>query len=389
MNQPLPLLGGITPHQFLQQYWQKKPLLIRNALPNLPPLISPEELAGLACEEEVESRIVIEKGGDRPWQLLNGPFDEQHFLDLPESHWTLLVQEANKHLPELTSLVDQFNFIPRWRFDDVMISYAPDQGTVGPHYDYYDVFLIQVSGKKRWQINTAPVAPDNTLADIPLRIMADFSAESEWMLEPGDMLYLPPGVAHHGVALGESITYSVGYRALSENELLTSLLDDVVAHNPPHRYLQTAQQALQNNPGEIAPATLQQLRSVLARIPQDDAGLAQWFGRYITEPRVMPPDLGDPDYNEALLLAQCQNFPLQRCSSFSRFNFTHLDGVTTLFVDGESYPLPADIAGLVPLLCNQSQLTTLQLHPYLKHASGRQLLTQLAQAGVIYFDEQD
>ena len=171
MTDHRPLLGGLNPARFLADHWQKKPLLVKNALPGFTSPISPDELAGLACEEEVESRIVLECDGPQPWALESGPFDEDRFAHLPETHWTLLVKEGNRYLPELVTLLEQFNFIPNWRIDDIMVSYAPAHGSVGPHIDQYDVFLIQGLGQRRWQISTDPVADDNVIPGIDLRIM--------------------------------------------------------------------------------------------------------------------------------------------------------------------------------------------------------------------------
>jgi len=195
------LLGGLTPERFLAEYWQKRPLLVRQAIPGFKSPLSADELAGLACEPEVESRLILEKGGSRPWQLEHGPFEEERFATLPESHWTLLVQRVNHWVPAVADLLDHFAFLPSWRLDDIMISYAADQGSVGPHTDQYDVFLLQGAGRRRWQID-ASVTDESPLLDHPdLRILAQFHATDEWVLEPGDLLYLPPGLAHYGVAL--------------------------------------------------------------------------------------------------------------------------------------------------------------------------------------------
>ena len=184
-------LGQHTPAGFLQHYWQQKPLLIRQALANdALPTLSPDELAGLACETDIESRLILEKDGPHPWQLENGPFDAERFASLPESHWTLLVQDVDKFVPQVAELLQWFRFVPDWRIDDVMISYAIDQGSVGPHVDNYDVFLLQIHGRRRWRISTQPIADDNFIPDIPLNILQQFDAEQEWLLEPGDMLYL-------------------------------------------------------------------------------------------------------------------------------------------------------------------------------------------------------
>lgn len=211
---------------FLAHYWQRKPLLIRQALADFELPLSPEELAGLACETGVHARLVQEAGGETPWQLRYGPFSENDFLSLPESHYSLLVSDCEKWMPELNELVDQFHFIPSWRIDDLMISYAPDQGSVGPHLDEYDVFLLQASGKRRWFYTDERLDSPALIPDIDLAILAEVNFDQEVLLEPGDILYLPPGIAHHGVAEGPCMTCSIGFRAPSQAEIMESVLQE-------------------------------------------------------------------------------------------------------------------------------------------------------------------
>ena len=217
------LLGGLSAEEFLQQYWQKKPLLIRQAIPGYSAPLSPDELAGLACEQEVESRLILEKDANAPWRLELGPFTESRFSQLPATHWTLLIQKANQLLPQLAELLDQFNFIPNWRVDDVMVSYAPTFGSVGPHLDQYDVFLLQGLGTRRWQISTQDCSQTPLLENTELRILREFTPEQDWLLEPGDMLYLPPRFPHHGVAIDPSITLSIGFRAPGRRDMIGAL----------------------------------------------------------------------------------------------------------------------------------------------------------------------
>lgn len=385
-NSPLTLLGGISKAQFLSEYWQKKPLLIRGALSDFNAPISADELAGLACEEEVESRIVIEKDGRHPWELRCGPFTEDQFATLPESHWTLLLQEANKHIPELSALLDQFDFIPSWWLDDIMISYAADQGTVGPHYDRYDVFLLQVEGKKHWKINSQPVADDNIIDNISLRIMKTFTSEQEWLLEPGDMLYLPPGVAHHGVALGESITYSIGYRALSQQELLASYFDFVLEQNGSDDYFGDPALSQQQHPGEITTATIAQLTTLLQTMPLDAESIGRWFGKFITEPN-NPSERFLPEHS----LGQSQCLALLKTTRLirneqCRFNFiTQADGSTNLYIDGDEYTLSPQQANFGYIICDCSHYDYQQLSPYLADTDSLELLLHWINDGIIYF----
>ncbi|WP_286162407.1 cupin domain-containing protein [Methylobacillus flagellatus] len=277
----LPLLGGISAHEFLRDYWQKKPLLIRGALPGFSGVLSPDELAGLACEDEVQSRLV--RHADPQWQVEQGPFDETDFAELPERDWTLLVQGVNHHLPEAAELLQQFNFIPYARLDDLMVSYAPDGGGVGPHFDSYDVFLLQGQGQRLWRVSEQQDL--SIVEDAPLRILQRFDTEQEWLLQPGDMLYLPPRLAHWGIAVGECMTYSIGFRAPSAQELGHEFLSYLQEHlYLPGLYADPDLQ-LQSSPALIAPAMQTQVADVLSQIRWDAMDVARFLGRYLSEPK--------------------------------------------------------------------------------------------------------
>ncbi len=218
--------GAISQEEFLSDYWQKKPLLIKQALPGFISPLSADELAGLSLEEEFESRLITGSTRDNRWSLSEGPFPEETFADLPQADWTLLVQGVDRFIPEVEALIDHFNFIPRWRFDDVMISYAAKGGSVGPHFDHYDVFLLQGSGKRHWALSRQYCSLDNYLEGVPLRIMKQFTAEQQFEVEAGDLLYIPPKVAHHGVSLSDDCTsLSFGYRSYSAEEMFEELAD--------------------------------------------------------------------------------------------------------------------------------------------------------------------
>ena len=218
--------GKISEQEFLTDYWQKKPLLIKHALPNFISPISPDELAGLSLEEDFESRLITGSTTSRQWSLTQGPFSEATFETLPEKEWTLLVQGVDRQLDEIHDLIQHFDFIPRWRFDDVMISYAATGGSVGPHFDYYDVFLLQGSGRRRWELSSQFCTLGNYLKDVPLRIMDQFTPEQTLEVEPGDVLYIPPKIAHHGVSMSDDCTtLSFGYRSYSTQELFAHSQD--------------------------------------------------------------------------------------------------------------------------------------------------------------------
>ena len=280
-NQPLPLLGNITPAQFLAEYWQKKPLLIRNAITNFIGLLDANDLAGLSCEDDVQARIIEHVKGK--WQVTDGPFDEDVFSTLPEKDWTLLVQSVNHHLPEAASLLARFNFIPHARLDDLMISYAPDGGGVGPHFDSYDVFLLQGSGKRLWRVSEQQDL--NLVESAPLKILKNFVTEQEYVLEAGDMLYLPPQVAHWGIAIGDCMTYSIGFRAPKAQELGSEFLSFIQEKiNLPGLY-QDPDLTLQSHASDISTNMVSQVNNILKNITWDDAVIGEFLGVYLSEPK--------------------------------------------------------------------------------------------------------
>ncbi|MEO8161592.1 MAG: cupin domain-containing protein, partial [Arenimonas sp.] len=223
---------GMPVDEFLRGYWQKKPLLIRQAFPGYEAPLTPEDLAGLACEESALSRLVQYERKTDAWTVRSGPFDEAEFPRLGDRDWTLLVQDMDKWDADVRALLDRFRFLPAWRIDDVMISFATPGGSVGPHVDQYDVFLLQAQGRRRWQVDVDPQAPRGFRPEVELKLLQEFTASNEWVLEPGDMLYLPPGVPHHGEAIDACMTFSIGMRAPSRAELLVDLVEELAASLP-------------------------------------------------------------------------------------------------------------------------------------------------------------
>ena len=268
---------------FLKDYWQKKPLIIRQALPDFINPLSPDELAGLALEDEVESRLVLETPNSAPyWQLKTGPFLESDFSTLPKTHWTLLVQGVDRLIPDVASLLNHFDFIPQWRIDDVMISYAVNQGSVGPHYDNYDVFLYQASGQRLWSLTTKDCNQENYLNDVELRIMNRFEVEEEFLLEAGDMLYLPPHVGHHGVSQSDDcMTYSFGYRSYQGVELWNSYGDYLADQNNSLLYKDPDWSEGQAT-SEISSSALLNAKRVMQQLLGNEQQMKSWFGSFIT-----------------------------------------------------------------------------------------------------------
>ncbi|PXW90847.1 50S ribosomal protein L16 3-hydroxylase [Nitrosomonas sp. Nm84] len=274
-------LGGITLKDFLRDYWQKRPLLIRNALPGFDGLLTPDELMRLACDEDAQSRLVVQKKGK--WHLKHGPFSDNDLARLPKKQWTLLVQDVNHFLPSARDLLSRFRFIPHARLDDLMVSFAPKGGGVGPHFDSYDVFLLQGMGSRRWQISAQQ--DDQFIADAPLRVLRNFQPEQEWVLEAGDMLYLPPHYAHNGIAEDDCMTYSIGFRAPSHHELITQFLNylqDNVAMEG--RYSDPDLQ-LQLHSSKISAAMQSQVNSILKKIKWNRSDIEDFLGIYLSEPK--------------------------------------------------------------------------------------------------------
>jgi len=280
-SETLTLLGGISAETFLKEYWHKKPLLIRGAIPNFEGFLSPNELAGLACEEDVQSRLISTV--KKQWKLEQGPFAEKRFAKLPERDWTLLVQSVNHHLPEANDLLQQFNFIPYARLDDLMVSYAPDGGGVGPHFDSYDVFLLQGCGQRLWRISEQQDL--SLLEGAPLRILQNFKTEQEFTLSAGDMLYLPPHVAHWGIAIGDCMTYSIGFRAPSAQELVGEFLNYLQEHRTFSGMYADPDLAVQAHPAEIGQGMVRQASSILDELKWSDKDVADFLGLYLTEPK--------------------------------------------------------------------------------------------------------
>ena len=347
-------LGDISPETFMEEYWQKKPLLIRQAFADFKSPITADELAGLACEEEVDSRIVMEKDGEHPWFPVFGPMDETIFNSMPETHWTLVVNDMEKYLPELAWIVDRFRFIPEWRLDDLMVSYAADQGSVGPHVDLYDVFLLQGEGKRRWQISTREVTEDNQVKGTPLRIQKEFTAEEEWIVEPGDMIYLPPGVSHHGVSLGESISYSIGFRATSHADLVNDFIAHITQNLSPKLTYRDPDQSVQEYTNEIKQDALQRVTEIFKNYLQPDhPELQRWFGRFVSDTKsdvMTEPEQEVDSIEELQVLA---NTGVLNRHTASRFAFAQNPENTLLFVDGEDYEVTAEFA---KALCRQRQI---------------------------------
>lgn len=384
IDQPLALLGGISPSTFMKDYWQKKPLLVRGAFPNFNNPISPDELAGLSLEEEIESRIVVEHG-NTPWELLHGPFAEETFQNLPETNWTLLVQAVDQFIPKVAELFKPFSFIPKWRFDDIMISYATQGGSVGPHFDYYDVFLIQSHGQRRWRIGPEENNESPCYEHPNLRLLADFKETNNWVLEPGDMLYLPPQYAHYGVAENECMTISVGLRAPSTQEVLIHYTDFLSQFYPEdYRYKDPDQQAIEKNPHFIDQTALSRVKQLIKEALQDDSKLLTWFGQHLTEPKYPELLLGE-EITAKMLTSQINDGGSLICSPNAKLAWSTHNHEVVLFSSGYSRNFSDQYIELIKLVCESTKLNKASLQPWLQDTMATSLLIELIKQGTLEF----
>lgn len=342
---------GMPPARFLRDYWQKRPLLIRNAFPGFVSPVSPEDLAGLACEEQALARIARYDRANDTWTMRSGPFAEEEFPGMPHQDWTLLVQDVDKWDPDIRALLDEFDFLPRWRMDDIMISFAAPGGSVGAHIDQYDVFLLQGLGRRRWMIDVAPNPDETYLEGVPLRLLKHFAPTHDWVLNPGDMLYLPPGVPHHGVAEDACMTISVGLRAPSSAELLGDFVDTLVCDADESVRYADPDLAPAKDGYEIDAAAMGRAVEALNKLRMNDPErLGDWFGRFISLYRSAGVPL-NPDPPRSRIEIE---WDLQQGAVFERHPWTRTawrrsdrKGQAVLYFAGQAHRLPlADARGL-------------------------------------------
>jgi 50S ribosomal protein L16 3-hydroxylase len=340
------LLGGLTPARFLREYWHKKPLLIRQAIPDLKPLLPREALFELAAREDVESRLVTHF--EQQWQLKKGPFTK---LPSPRKpHWTVLIQGANLHNDAADALLQQFRFLPDARLDDLMISYATPQGGVGPHFDSYDVFLLQAHGKRRWRISAQK---DLSLREgMPLKILQNFQPHQEFVLEPGDMLYLPPHYAHDGIAEDECMTYSIGFRAPSYQELGEAFLQFMMETiDLPGRYADPDLRP-SRSPAALSGSMVEQVIEQMEKMRFTKEDVTQFLGAYLSEPK---PSVFFSSPKRVLSPTQFEK-QLQRYGVKLSKKTRMLHRNKNIFINGESYFVNAQDKAVLSRLADERKL---------------------------------
>ena len=385
MTEPWSELGGLAPRAFLERYWQKQPLLVRGAVPDITVPLSTDALFALACESRVISRLVAVPRDDASWILRRGPFDPREFEALPARGWTLLIQEADRHVEACAALLERFRFMPNWRVDDVMVSYATGGGGVGPHIDRYDVFLIQAHGKRRWRIGSEPLEDERLLPGVELPVLAEFAHDREWVLEPGDLLYLPPRIAHEGVAVGECVTCSVGFRVPDPRELSAGFLRQLAPRVFDEIRYSDPDVGLPEHLGEISASALRQLREAARQLFTGE-GFDHWVGRFLTQPlRGAGPKAGARCESVARLREWLEGGAILRRSAPSHFAwYRDGDGAVQLFVGGECYPLGKGREREAELLCGREILDETALRPLLGRQELAEILADLVLRGFLY-----
>lgn len=375
IDEPLQLLGGLAPKTFMQRHWQKKPLVIRQAIPGFVPPLDRADLLDLAAQEEVQSRLVVQAtdGGKQPWKFKHGPFGRKALPPFKQPGWTLLVQGVDLLDERVHALMNQFRFVPDARLDDVMVSFATDGGGVGPHFDSYDVFLLQAHGQRRWRIGRQK---DLSLQpNMPLKILAHFEPEMEFVLDPGDMLYLPPRYAHDGIAVGECMTYSIGFRAPSRGELAGELLqrlaEDAADAVGEGLYADPKQVATAQC-GEIPAALVEFARKALEDALRDPLALQRVLGEYLTEPK------GHVSFDAEATGDTATGLVLDRRTRMA-YDAKHV------FINGESFLASGRDAQLMRLLADQRVLGA--VHVKRLSAPARELVQDWLEAGWIHGDD--
>jgi 50S ribosomal protein L16 3-hydroxylase len=371
IQEPLSLLGGLSPETFMRRHWQKKPLLIRGAIPGFGPILDRAELIDLAARDDVESRLVAQAdtSGKSQWRLRHGPFTRKMLPAFKQAAWTLLVQGVDGHDARMHALINQFRFVPDARLDDLMISYATDGGGVGPHFDSYDVFLLQAHGRRRWKIGRQK---DLRLQpNLPLKILANFEPEQEFDLEPGDMLYLPPRYAHDGIALGECMTYSIGFRSPAKQELAREILQRLAEHaeeDVRSAVYADPQQSAVDAPAQIPRELVAFASQAVAHALRNPLALSQSLGEFLTEPKAR---------------VWFESNPAQSNGPFFLDRRTRmLYDEKYIYLNGESFRASGKDAKVMRKLANERSLSAADVAGL--SADARELLLQWCQDGWMY-----
>lgn len=362
------LIGDLTVDRFLERHWQKKPLLVRKGLDDLPALASRGAVLDLAMRPGVDARLIRRPEPGTDWTLHRGPFERGALDRLPADGWTVLVQEADRHVPALAELLERFRFVPNWRLDDVMVSYATDGGGVGPHVDRYDVFLVQIAGSRRWRIGAEPLTEVRLQPGTDYPVLAAFEPDHEWVLAPGDMLYLPPGVPHDGVAIGECVTFSIGFSVPDPRELYSAYLRQLGPGAYEEVRYGDAGLERPSRHGEITTDARRRLRDGAQQLFDRPGEFDRFLGRHLTRP-LRGEVIADGNLridSVASLRGLLSVGGWFRRSAPPHFAwYTDGDDAVWLFVGGEEYPLGPGRDEVAELICGDTKLDSAGLLPLL------------------------
>jgi 50S ribosomal protein L16 3-hydroxylase len=385
------LFGNISIETFLKEYWQQKPLLIRNAFPDFKSPIDPDELAGLALEEDIESRIILEDGPNTKWELENGPFKDERFETLPDSNWTLLVQAVDQWVPEMADILQHFKFLPSWRLDDIMASFAPKGGSVGPHYDQYDVFLLQAEGQRRWQLGPKCKPETELRTDSKLSILSSIHVTDEWTVNPGDLLYIPPMYAHNGVAENDCTTFSIGFRAPSEADILQGISELASSHLTEFsRYSDQEQGNASAAPALIDEASIDRVLSIIKSKLSDDTLVSRWLAESMTESKYEDLHEGLEDQLEwdeiTPLLTDQHRLTQNETTRWAYF----MEGLSLhLYINGCEHVHTSDATSyaLIEKLANNRHIDVTDISNLITTVPNQNILLNLINSNYLYFDE--
>lgn len=369
---------GLSTERFIAEYWQQKPLYIPQAFPGFENPLPADELGGLACEPEINSRILIESKGERPWELRQGPFEPELFDWLGEDGWALMVGDLDKALPEFRSWLTPFRFVPDWRIDDLMASFAPPGGSVGPHYDHYDVFLWQVEGTRTWHIGAEPEGGYALEDGLDIKIIRDPVFSETIKVSPGDLLYLPPGYAHHGIADTACITWSVGFRAPTAADLANGWTDEATQRLSDAAPLQDPAFTAQENPGEISAEARERLRAAVTdALSADGDVFDRWLGKHMTDRAAdlnLNTDVDGPAQMSSLASGDAT---LERRADI-RFAFQLINNSCYLYAGGHEFELPKSTAQAI---CQHWQWQDAALAELLGLQGAGDVIAELINAG--------
>ncbi|OTU41033.1 cupin [Acinetobacter pittii] len=344
MTEPLTVLGGITAEQFLAEYWQKKPLLVRNGLPEIIDLLQPQDVQELALEEHASARLIRQKDKNpNEWHVKSSPLTKGDFQKLPKL-WSILVQAVDHYSFDLSELWKKFPFIPQWRRDDIMVSYAPKGGSVGKHFDFYDVFLVQGHGHRRWQLGQMCDTNTAFVPNQPLKLLPEIDVQFDEVLAPGDLLYVPPGMAHYGVAEDDCLTFSFGFRMPNVAGMMERISDQFSANTLLQNPVIDIARKQMSQIGEINSTELSYLKDLVLAQLQDSTALDAAIMSYMSEPKY-PDNIPEPDEIEADDLQEILHEGYEvLLEPASRLLYTESDGILSFWGNGEALCIAATFA---------------------------------------------